>query len=59
VLNRTAVYTHLDNSIWNKLFVEFEHGELRRVENLITELPVSLYSENLQVDITTLQGGSD
>ena len=38
---------------WNKALVKFEHCKLRRVENLVTELAVSLHAEDLEVDITT------
>ena len=45
--------TDLSSGLRNEFLIKFEHCKLGRIENLVTELAVTLYTENLQVDITT------
>jgi hypothetical protein len=35
----------------NKGLVQLQHGELCRIENLITELAIALNAQNIQVDV--------
>lgn len=43
---------NLGGGFGDKRLVQLEHGKLRRVEDLVAELAVALYAQDLQVDVT-------
>ena len=45
--------TNLSCGLWDKGLVKLEHRELRRIEQLVAELAVSLNTENLEIDIVS------
>ena len=53
VLSTRTREVHLGGRFRYKLLVKLEHGELGGVEDLVAELAVAFYTEDIQVDITT------
>ena len=56
--NYAVVTWHLQIRPGDEILIELEHGKLGGVEDLVTELSVTLHTEDLKVDITTYRSDS-
>jgi len=54
----TVTTSYLQSHARGKILIEFEHGKLGGVEDLITELSVTFHAKDLKVDITTYRSDS-
>lgn len=52
VVKYTVATPHLQNCAGKEVLIEFEHGELGGVEDLVAELSITLHAENFEVNIT-------
>ena len=44
----------LSEGLWHEFLIELQHCELCGIVELVTELPVALNAEDLEVDVATL-----
>jgi hypothetical protein len=54
MIKPNIVGTYLGTGLREESFVEFQHGKLCRVEDLVAELAIPFYPKNFEIDITTL-----
>ena len=54
----TVTTSYLQSRAGNEIRIEFEHSELRSVEDLVTELSVPFHAKDLEVNVTAYRSDS-